>query len=189
MRFSIVIVSLVLLSQCLGPPEAVNDEPPTYVGREACAGCHAAETELWEGSYHDLAMQPASASTVLGDFDEATFDYAGVTSTFFERDGSYFVRTDGPDGELTEYEVAYTFGVEPLQQYLVPFERGRYQALSIAWDSRPATLAGGGGFIFIPTTGSTMKTLSIDEAVSELEPHVLLVSLHWSSQELRACRR
>ena len=122
MRFSFVIVSLVLLSQCSGRPEAVNDEPPTYVGREACAGCHAAETELWEGSYHDLAMQPASASTVLGDFDEATFDYAGVTSTFFERDGSYFVRTDGPDGELTEYEVAYTFGVEPLQQYLVPFE-------------------------------------------------------------------
>ncbi|GMR22545.1 MAG: tetratricopeptide repeat protein [Acidobacteriota bacterium] len=166
MRFPIAMLFLVaLLAPCSGPPEMINDEPPTYVGRETCAGCHAAETELWEGSHHDLAMQRAGASTVLGDFDEATFDYAGVTSTFFERDGSYFVRTDGPDGELTEYEVAYTFGVEPLQQYLVPFERGRYQALSIAWDSRPTNVGGGRWFHLYP-----------DERIDHEDP------LHWTKR-------
>ena len=166
MRFSIAMLFLVvLLAWCSGPAEISNDELPTYVGRETCAGCHAAETELWEGSHHDLAMQPASASTVLGDFDDRTFDYAGVTSTFFERDGSYFVRTDGPDGELTEYEVAYTFGVEPLQQYLVPFERGRYQVLSIAWDSRPTNVGGGRWF-----------HLSPDERIDHEDP------LHWTKR-------
>jgi tetratricopeptide (TPR) repeat protein len=48
------------------------------------------------------------------------------------------VRTDDENGELREYEIPYTFGFFPLQQYLVAFPGGRYQALSICWDSRPA---------------------------------------------------
>jgi len=31
----------------------------------------------------------------------------------------------GSDGTLQEFEIAYTFGVRPLQQYLVRFPRGR----------------------------------------------------------------
>jgi predicted CXXCH cytochrome family protein len=34
--------------------------------------------------------------------------------------------------------VRYTFGVWPLQQYLVDYGGGRLQALSVAWDARPA---------------------------------------------------
>jgi hypothetical protein len=52
------------------------------------------------------------------------------------------VRTDGPDGALHDYEIAYTFGVYPLQQYLIEFPDGRIQALSVAWDAR--TKAEGG---------------------------------------------
>ncbi len=51
---------------------------------------------------------------------------------------SLYIETDGPDGKLATFEVKYTFGIEPLQQYLVEFPDGRLQALSIAWDSRPA---------------------------------------------------
>jgi predicted CXXCH cytochrome family protein len=47
------------------------------------------------------------------------------------------IRTDGPDGKLADFEIKYTFGVAPLQQYLIEFPGGRYQALSIAWDARP----------------------------------------------------
>ena len=83
-------------------------------------------------------MQPADASTVLGDFGGKTFDYHGVISTFFKRGGKFLARTDGPDGKLHEYEIAYTFGVHPLQQYLIAFPGGRYQALNVCWDSRPA---------------------------------------------------
>ena len=120
-------------------------EPPaaaTFVGAARCAGCHASEAALWRGSHHDLAMQAASPETVLGDFSGARFSHAGVTSTFFVRDGRFFVNTDGPDGALTDFEIAYTFGVEPLQQYLVRLPGGRFQALAVTWDTRPASAGG-----------------------------------------------
>jgi tetratricopeptide (TPR) repeat protein len=113
-----------------------------FVGSQACAACHEAAYAAWQGSQHARAMQHANASTVLGDFAQATFHYAGIESTFFQRDGRYFVHTDGADGKLADFEIKYTFGVEPLQQYLVEFPDGRLQALSIAWDSR--TKAEGG---------------------------------------------
>ena len=78
-----------------------------------CAGCHAGEAALWQGSHHDLAMQEANERTVLGNFANASIVHSEVTSTFFRKDGKFFVRTDGPDGKLQEYEIAYTFGVYP----------------------------------------------------------------------------
>src|SRR3972149_3793771 len=115
--------------------------PPSaqYVGAKACAGCHAKEQQAWRGSHHDLARQGAKPQTVLGNFEQAPFMYAGMTSTFFRRDGKFMVQTDGPDGKLHDYEVAYTFGVTPLQQYLIEFPDGRLQALTIAWDTRHGT--------------------------------------------------
>ncbi|HTE06243.1 MAG TPA: tetratricopeptide repeat protein [Planctomycetota bacterium] len=94
------------------------------------------------GSHHQLAMQAASEQSVLGDFSDASFEHAGVTSTFFRRDGAFLVRTDGPEGALADFEIADTFGVFPLQQYLVAFPGGRLQALDLAWDARPAAQGG-----------------------------------------------
>jgi len=123
---------------------------PTFVGAAKCAVCHQREAELWKGSDHALAMQPADSTTVRGNFNNATFRKDGVTSTFFKRDGQFFVRTDGPDGQLHDYKIAYTFGVGPLQQYLIEFPDGRYQALSIAWDTRPAAAGGQRWFHLYP---------------------------------------
>ena len=81
-------------------------------------------------------MQEANGPSVLGDFNDAEFTYAGITSRFFRRDGEFHVRTDGPDGKPADYNIKYTFGVAPLQQYLVEFPGGRLQALPIAWDTR-----------------------------------------------------
>ncbi len=108
-----------------------------FVGSTACASCHDKEAAEWRKSQHHDAMAAASEKSVLANFDKAKFNYAGITSTFFKRDGNFFVNTDGRDGKLTDYEIKYTFGVYPLQQYLVEFPDGRLQALSIAWDSRP----------------------------------------------------
>ena len=107
-----------------------------YVDEAACAACHEAEQQAWAGSHHDLAMQPATPGTVLGDFGGATFTHGGVTSRFFTRDGRFFVNTEGADGAPADFELTYTFGVEPLQQYLAPFPGGRLQSLPIAWDTR-----------------------------------------------------
>ncbi|MGH6623608.1 MAG: cytochrome c3 family protein, partial [Burkholderiaceae bacterium] len=123
-------------------PTSVSMAPASFVGSTACAACHSKETAAWQSSDHRLAMQHASADAVLGNFNDATFRHAGVESRFFKRDGRYFVRTDGPDGKLTDFEVKYTFGARPLQQYLIEFPDGRLQALSIAWDTRPASEGG-----------------------------------------------
>ena len=118
------------------------DASPTFVGAAACAGCHAAETKSWKPSHHALAMQKATPATVLGDFNNATLTHHGVTTNFRRNGDTFIVRTEGPDGALRDYEIAYTFGVYPLQQYLIAFPGGRYQALGIAWDSRPKEQGG-----------------------------------------------
>lgn len=121
-----------------------------YVGQQKCAACHREQAELWQGSHHDLAMQVATESTVLGDFNEAVFRKDGVESRFFKRDGKYWILTDGPDGKLAEFEAKYTFGVFPLQQYLLELPGGRLQALSIAWDSRSKDQGGQRWFHLYP---------------------------------------
>ncbi|MEJ2523792.1 MAG: tetratricopeptide repeat protein, partial [Gammaproteobacteria bacterium] len=56
----------------------------------------------------------------------------------------------GPDGKLADYRIKYTFGVSPLQQYLVEFPDGRLQALPIAWDTRPVEQGGQRWFHLYP---------------------------------------
>jgi len=82
-------------------------------------------------------MQLATETSVLGDFNNTTFTHFGVTSRFYKQGDKFFVKTDGPDGTLTDYEIFYTFGATPRQQYLMEFSGGRFQALGIAWDTRP----------------------------------------------------
>ncbi len=119
-----------------------DDSTPTglpasasFVGRAECIDCHAEAYELWRGSDHDNAMDFATDETVLGDFDDAEFTHSEITSRFYRKDERFFVFTEGPGGEMAEFEIRYTFGIEPLQQYLVPFPGGRLQALPIAWDT------------------------------------------------------
>ena len=95
-------------------------------------------------------MQHASDKTVLGDFGDTSFDHYGVHSRFFRRDGKFMVETDGADGKLAAFEVKYTFGLDPLQQYLVEFPDGRLQALPLAWDSRPKDQGGQRWFHLYP---------------------------------------
>ncbi len=130
------------------PATVVNKE---YVGAEACKACHQAEYEAWRISHHALAMQVANEQTVFGDFKDVKFQYHGIESTFYKRDGRFMVRTDGPDGQLGDFPISYTFGVTPLQQYLIEFPGGRYQALSIAWDSRSQAEGGQRWFHLYPS--------------------------------------
>jgi len=132
----VLSVPLYLAKQgYLASREPAEAPVAAYVGRDKCIDCHRESAKKWAGSHHDLAMDLATEETVLGDFDDAVFEYDGVTSTFFRRDGKFHVNTEGPDGSLQDFEIAYTFGAWPLQQYLVPFPGGRLQCLNIAWDA------------------------------------------------------
>lgn len=113
-----------------------------FTGSDSCKSCHSEEHREWQGSHHDLAMQLPTPETVLGNFNDATFTRGGVTTRFYRDGEDYKVRTDGEDGKLADFTVKYVFGVYPLQQYLLPLSRGRLQALSIAWDARPADQGG-----------------------------------------------
>lgn len=104
--------------------------------------CHKDQYASWKGSHHDLAMQEATERTVLGNFNNASIMLYGITTRFFKKDGKFLVNTEGPDGILHDYPVKYTFGVYPLQQYLIPFPGGRLQVLDIAWDSRSKARGG-----------------------------------------------
>lgn len=142
---AIKLLLLLLLCSCseqenqnneLDQTTLLSPSKASYVGVKQCENCHQEQTQLWQGSHHDLAMQQANEKTVLGDFDNSSFDYFGTLSKFYKKDNQFFVLTDGPDGQLTEYPIAYTFGVYPLQQYLIKFPRGHFQALNIVWDTR-----------------------------------------------------
>ena len=161
-----------------------------YVGAAACKSCHEAAYEAWKGSDHALAMQHANAETVLGNFSNANFSYAGINSIFFKREGKFFVNTDGPDGKLADYEIKYTFGVAPLQQYLIEFPDGRLQALSIAWDARPKKEGGQRWFHLYPNERIThYGRASLDPASAKLELHVRRLPLNRRAQELRSRHR
>ena len=114
------------------PPEA----PATHVGTAVCAGCHAAADAAWRRSDHSRAMARATPATVLGAFDGDLLTAGGEPMRFSREGGQYRVRTPGEDGAERRHDVRFTFGFDPLQQYLVEMPRGRYQALGAAWDAR-----------------------------------------------------
>lgn len=107
-----------------------------FLGDEACKNCHADAFKDWEGSHHDKAMEIASESTVLANFNDVKFTSQGVTSHFFKKDSNYYVNTEGPDGNYHDYKIEYTFGIQPLQQYIVKFPDGHFQCLRTAWDTK-----------------------------------------------------
>jgi len=126
----------ILKVRYTGEPGAVQDiqRQAEFVGLDRCVGCHREQYNAWKGSDHDKAMAVATADSVLGDFDNKTFEHMGIVSRFFQKGERYFVHTEGPDGKMGEFEVTHTFGFSPLQQYLVPFPGGRLQCLPLAWD-------------------------------------------------------
>ena len=107
-----------------------------FIGSKNCIECHKTEYNEWMGSDHQLAMQLPTDKTVLGDFNNSKYTIFGVTSTFFKRDSLFIINTQGPDGKYSDFEVKYTFGVYPLQQYLVIFPKGKLQVLTPFWDTR-----------------------------------------------------
>ena len=151
MKNYVFVIIIVLLCCCtIGAiladyyresPEVIT---ASLIGRQSCASCHQSQFDAFQGSHHDQAMAVATDESVLADFNDQTIEHFGVTSRMF-RDGTRFmINTEGPDGQMQDFEVKYTFGVEPLQQYMVELERpvdaaeneiGKVQVLRVSWDT------------------------------------------------------
>ena len=107
-----------------------------YVGDQNCVSCHEKENDLWKGSHHDLAMQVANDSTVLGDFNNVKKVIDGVKYHFYKQNNKFLVKIKEIDGSEKIYQITYAFGLTPLQQYLVDFDKGKKQVLRVTWDSK-----------------------------------------------------
>lgn len=130
----ILLAFLVIATGVLGGGTGSYAADSTFAGSTSCAQCHRSEHEAWQRSHHGWALREARKESVLGDFNNTSFTNKDVTTRFTMKDGQYFVETGGPDGKPTNYQVRYTVGIYPLQQYLVETGNGRLQALDIAWD-------------------------------------------------------
>ena len=132
-----VLAAAIAAAGCTsGGERAPGPFPPTYVGRAACFACHREEASRYEGSHHDLALRVATDGTVLGDFRDVVFPRSGGDFRFLRKDGDFVVRITEAGGAERDLPVKWTFGVTPLQQYLVFLGDGRVQALPVAWDAR-----------------------------------------------------
>lgn len=112
----------------------VSNQSAQYVGDQSCKKCHATEFKEWKQSHHYMSMLPPNESTVKGDFNNVTFTADGVSSRFYKKGSKFFINTEGDDGKNHDFEVKYTFGFTPLQQYLVQFPGGRLQVPRLSWD-------------------------------------------------------
>ncbi|RBP32254.1 putative CXXCH cytochrome family protein [Marinobacter pelagius] len=106
-----------------------------------CAGCHASEVRQWSRSQHAVAMAPATPDTVAGNFSNGRYADSDVQASFRREDDGFVIRVN-EGGNTREWQVRYTFGVYPLQQYLIAVGSGRLQAFNIAWDTRPESEGG-----------------------------------------------
>ncbi|MBL6614896.1 MAG: hypothetical protein ISP45_12860 [Reyranella sp.] len=132
--FLIVLAGLFWGMGDLGTPALPGPSTAGFVDNATCLQCHQAAAAAWGQSHHAKAMAKPTTATVLGDFSGVTFEHDGVVTQFSRKDGRYVARTQGADGKPADFEIAYTFGVDPLQQYLIELPGGRLQALAVAWD-------------------------------------------------------
>nr|WP_136251209.1 ammonia-forming cytochrome c nitrite reductase subunit c552 [Ningiella ruwaisensis] len=129
-----VLVICAVFSQAIAQANAQEASLTQYTSKD-CQSCHQAQHLSWSASHHAKAMQVANSETVLGDFGNTQAKHFSQEATFFIIDERYFAKVKDDRSEQT-YEVRYTFGIEPLQQYLVLTGKGHYQVLPFAWDTR-----------------------------------------------------
>ncbi|MFV0541298.1 MAG: tetratricopeptide repeat protein [Aestuariibaculum sp.] len=147
LKLILVLVSFFLICACKDKEKYENITPKDvflstepipdnhFLGDGACKECHQDEFKEWQGSHHDKAMQVADSSSVLAPFNGEKFISQGVTSYFYQKQDGFYVNTEGSEGRYRDFKIVYTFGVTPLQQYIVQFPNGQYQCLSTAWDT------------------------------------------------------
>jgi len=124
------------------------------LSNKECVACHQQSHDKWQQSDHAKAMVIADKTSVLANFNNVDVEHYGQKAHFFIKDKQHYV-TISYDDTVTDsavetyadkshdtsyasitYQVKYSFGHFPLQQYLVETEQGKLQVLPFAWDSR-----------------------------------------------------
>src|SRR5688572_15378625 len=100
-------------------------QPAIPVGAGACATCHADKHAAWTRSRHSKMLQPAKASTALGDFTQARLTLHGKPYRLRTANGALYITESSLTGKPVEHRVDYTLGSRRIQHYLATIDRGR----------------------------------------------------------------
>jgi len=85
-------------------------------------------------------MNLPTSDNVLGNFDNQRAKHFQQQAHFFTEGDKYKATIKDTDEDKGQtFTVKYTFGHDPLQQYLVETQRGLLQVLPFAWDTRKAS--------------------------------------------------
>ncbi len=129
------------LGACGTPPEPVVTATNTtasrqsFVGSEACRSCHVAQYDAWRTSQHANAMREATPSNVAGDFADASVEVEGTRYGFRREGDTFLIDAVDRNDVRRAFPVTHTFGVTPLEQYVVDYRDGARQIPTVAWDT------------------------------------------------------
>ncbi|WP_244943766.1 tetratricopeptide repeat protein [Vibrio algivorus] len=118
---------------------------------QQCVSCHQQQVQDWQQSDHFHAMEPANSVSSLGQFDGSTIDYLNGKATFStDNQDKLWVDFIDEAGKKQHLNITYTFGFQPLQQYIFDAGNGRWQFIPFAWDSRSKEKGGQRWFVLHP---------------------------------------
>lgn len=102
---------------------------------ESCRSCHAEIFETWRQSHHAHANRPLLANRDREAFvPEHTLSASGLTTKVFWKSDRPAITAPMSDGSQQTFHPEMVLAYTPLQQFLIPFEGGRWQVTEWAWD-------------------------------------------------------
>jgi predicted CXXCH cytochrome family protein len=128
---SMLFFSFLLLALVDILPAKAGD---THVGAAACGKCHPGPHQTWSQSRHSKMVQPATRSSVQGDFSRGEITLRDQTFKLAERNGVYFITDSYLTPEPQEHRVDYTLGNRRIQHFLSTLPDGRVVVLPPSWD-------------------------------------------------------
>jgi tetratricopeptide (TPR) repeat protein len=112
------------------PPTSAAPDKLSFVGREKCGKCHEDVAQGYAWSAHDRSTELAQGEAVEAPFEGEALSDKDTQAKFARKNGAPTITW------TKERPVEWTIGYAPLQQYILPGDRGRYQVFFGAFDSR-----------------------------------------------------
>ncbi len=108
--------------------------PSPFAGARSCAECHRGTSERWYDGRHSKMLQPATTSTVVGDFGRRRAVLRGQTFGLDAREDGFWITESALTGRPRTHRVDYTLGSRRIQHYLTRLENGSIVVLPPTWD-------------------------------------------------------
>jgi tetratricopeptide (TPR) repeat protein len=123
------------------PPDSIATLEPDaqvfsqYAGSQACRACHPDAYAAWNLSHHRLAERAPDPALDAMAFDPPrSFQHGTQTTELSMTNGTCVLAARGANGQTSSFAVERVLGHDPLRQFLLRGERGRWQASEAAWD-------------------------------------------------------